>query len=137
MIVHAVHREYWSSLFCFRYAELGGYSSLDFKVTGREACDEVVTQPTVFIKLDAVVNLYHHFCDFFNLYASQHINGSFTDDVQIVIWDTVRLQTLPDVIVWSLPCRRYREIFEIHLLRLGVPSLDIRSGNWLSLRGRG
>ena len=75
----------------FRYAELGGYSSLDFKVSEEEACDEVITQPTVFIKLDAVVNLYHHFCDFFNLYASQHINGSFSDDIQIVIWDTVSL----------------------------------------------
>ena len=35
------------------------------------------------------VNLYHHFCDFFNLYASQHINGSFDDDIHIVMWDTV------------------------------------------------
>ena len=73
----------------FRYAELGGYSSLDFKITEGENCDEIVTQPTVFIKLDAVVNMYHHFCDFFNLYASQHINGSFSDDIQIIIWDTV------------------------------------------------
>ncbi|CAI8028717.1 EGF domain-specific O-linked N-acetylglucosamine transferase [Geodia barretti] len=32
--------------------------------------------------------MYHHFCDFFNIYASQHVNGSFSDDVQIVIWDT-------------------------------------------------
>ena len=58
-------------------------------MNGREHCDEMVTQPTIFIKLDAVVNMYHHFCDFFNLYASQHINGSFSNDVHIVIWDTV------------------------------------------------
>ncbi|CAI8028714.1 EGF domain-specific O-linked N-acetylglucosamine transferase [Geodia barretti] len=70
------------------YAELGGYSSVDFKVKEGEQCDEIVTRPTVFIKLDAVVNMYHHFCDFFNIYASQHVNGSFSDDVQIVIWDT-------------------------------------------------
>ena len=37
----------------------------------------------------AGVNLYHHFCDFFNLYASQHANGSFSDDIYIVRWDTV------------------------------------------------
>jgi hypothetical protein len=35
------------------------------------------------------VNLYHHYCDFFNLFASQHINGSFDDDINIVMWDTV------------------------------------------------
>ena len=36
------------------------------------------------------VNLYHHYCDYFNLFASQHINGSFDDDINIVMWDTVR-----------------------------------------------
>lgn len=71
-----------------RYAELGSYSSLNFEIDEYN-CDEIVVKPTIFIKLDAVVNMYHHFCDFFNLYASQHINGSFSDDVQIVIWDTV------------------------------------------------
>ena len=75
-------------LLASRYAELGGYSSLNFKIDEYN-CDEIVVRPTIFIKLDAVVNMYHHFCDFFNLYASQHINGSFSDDVQIVIWDTV------------------------------------------------
>ena len=33
--------------------------------------------------------MYHHFCDFVNLYASQHMNGSFSTDVYIVMWDTV------------------------------------------------
>lgn len=80
-------------LLASRYAELGGYSSLNFKIDEYN-CDEIVVRPTIFIKLDAVVNMYHHFCDFFNLYASQHINGSFSDDVQIVIWDTVCNDTL-------------------------------------------
>jgi protein O-GlcNAc transferase len=35
------------------------------------------------------INLYHHYCDFFNLYASQHVNNSFDKDINIVIWDTV------------------------------------------------
>ena len=44
----------------------------------------------VFIKLDYGGNMFHHFCDFFNLYVSQHVNNSgFDQDVQIVMWDTV------------------------------------------------
>lgn len=38
------------------------------------------------------VNMYHHFCDFVNLYITQHINNSFSTDVNIVMWDTVSLQ---------------------------------------------
>lgn len=38
------------------------------------------------------VNMYHHFCDFFNLYASQHLNSThpsaFSTDVNILIWET-------------------------------------------------
>ena len=37
----------------------------------------------------SAVNMYHHFCDFVNLYASQHINNSFSRDIRIVNWDTV------------------------------------------------
>ncbi|QQP53152.1 Uncharacterized protein FKW44_005519, partial [Caligus rogercresseyi] len=42
------------------------------------------------IKLDATVNMYHHFCDFFNLYASLHVNGSeymYSDDVRVLVWE--------------------------------------------------
>lgn len=35
------------------------------------------------------VNMYHHFCDFVNLYISQHLNNSFSRDFNIVMWDTV------------------------------------------------
>lgn len=35
------------------------------------------------------VNMYHHFCDFVNLYISQHVNNSFSRDINIVMWDTV------------------------------------------------
>lgn len=38
--------------------------------------------------------MYHHFCDFFNLYVSLHVNNTnikaFDDDIQIVIWETHR-----------------------------------------------
>ena len=40
------------------------------------------------------VNLFHHFCDFLNLYAAQHVNNSFSKDVNIIMWDTVRFLLL-------------------------------------------
>uniref|UniRef100_A0A3B4CFV1 EGF domain-specific O-linked N-acetylglucosamine transferase n=1 Tax=Pygocentrus nattereri TaxID=42514 RepID=A0A3B4CFV1_PYGNA len=36
----------------------------------------------------AQLNMYHHFCDFVNLYISQHLNNSFSRDINIVMWDT-------------------------------------------------
>lgn len=36
--------------------------------------------------------MYHHFCDFFNLYTSLHVNGThkgmFSRDINILIWET-------------------------------------------------
>ncbi|KIH58449.1 hypothetical protein ANCDUO_11345 [Ancylostoma duodenale] len=46
-------------------------------------CDVIFERPTIVMKLDAAVNMYHHFCDFVNLYASQHINGSFNRKVAL------------------------------------------------------
>jgi protein O-GlcNAc transferase len=51
-------------------------------------CDLTITKPTIFIKLDSGYNMYHHFCDFINLYISQHMNNTFTKDIQIILWDT-------------------------------------------------
>lgn len=38
------------------------------------------------------VNMYHHFCDFLNLYASQHVNASgtkmFSKNIHVLIWET-------------------------------------------------
>ncbi|XP_026681109.1 EGF domain-specific O-linked N-acetylglucosamine transferase isoform X2 [Diaphorina citri] len=55
-------------------------------------CDVIIDQPTYIMKIDATVNMYHHFCDFFNLYASQHVNAShpdvFSTDVHIMIWES-------------------------------------------------
>ncbi|XP_041350090.1 EGF domain-specific O-linked N-acetylglucosamine transferase-like [Gigantopelta aegis] len=70
------------------FAELENYSSLDFHPIKDNKCDIVVEKPTYFIKLDAGVNMYHHFCDYVNLYISQHFNNSFSTDVNIVMWDT-------------------------------------------------
>ena len=43
------------------------------------------------------VSMYHHFCDFFNLYASLHVNNSHPDvwsmDVNIILWENYRYQS--------------------------------------------
>ncbi|XP_077583223.1 EGF domain-specific O-linked N-acetylglucosamine transferase [Stigmatopora nigra] len=70
------------------YAELQTYTQLDSNPFHSESCDIVIEKPTVFMKLDAGVNMYHHFCDFVNLYISQHINNSFSSDINIIMWDT-------------------------------------------------
>ncbi|KAI4882580.1 hypothetical protein NFI96_022169, partial [Prochilodus magdalenae] len=70
------------------FAELQTYTELDFHPIDDGHCDVIIERPTVFMKLDAGVNMYHHFCDFVNLYISQHLNNSFSRDVNIVMWDT-------------------------------------------------
>ncbi|XP_063282872.1 EGF domain-specific O-linked N-acetylglucosamine transferase [Pelobates fuscus] len=70
------------------FAELQKYSSLDFKPFEDGQCDIIIKKPTFFMKLDAGVSMYHHFCDFINLYITQHVNNSFSTDVQIIMWDT-------------------------------------------------
>jgi EGF domain-specific O-GlcNAc transferase len=55
-------------------------------------CDIIVDKPTFIMKIDSTMNMYHHFCDFFNLYASLHLNLShpsgFSTDNQIVVWES-------------------------------------------------
>ena len=64
-------------------------------------CDLTIEEPTVIAKLDAGVNMYHHFCDFFNLYLSLHLNYSISSlDPQV--WDTTKqvliLENIPSTI---------------------------------------
>ncbi|KAM4652891.1 EGF domain-specific O-linked N-acetylglucosamine transferase isoform 2-T2 [Discoglossus pictus] len=70
------------------FAELRNYRALSFKPLDEEHCDIIVHKPVYFMKLDAGVNMFHHFCDFVNLYMTQHVNNSFSTDVHIVMWDT-------------------------------------------------
>uniref|UniRef100_A0A2K6EUS1 EGF domain-specific O-linked N-acetylglucosamine transferase n=1 Tax=Propithecus coquereli TaxID=379532 RepID=A0A2K6EUS1_PROCO len=70
------------------FAELQSYTQLNFRPIEDAKCDIVIEKPTYFMKLDAGVNMYHHFCDFINLYLTQHVNNSFSTDVHIVMWDT-------------------------------------------------
>lgn len=73
----------------FRGHELKHFQSHeDFRIDDQH-CDVVLESPTVIIKLDASVNLFHHMCDFVNLYASQFINSSFSKHIDILWWETV------------------------------------------------
>ncbi|RWS31744.1 EGF domain-specific O-linked N-acetylglucosamine transferase-like protein [Leptotrombidium deliense] len=65
------------------FNEISNYKNCDETIK----CDIRITKPTFIVKLDATVNMYHHFCDFVNLYLSQHLNGSFSLDNNILLWD--------------------------------------------------
>lgn len=54
---------------------------------------ETITKLLLFhFNLLTAVNMYHHFCDFFNLYASQHVNFShnraFEADINLLLWES-------------------------------------------------
>ncbi|XP_055952447.1 EGF domain-specific O-linked N-acetylglucosamine transferase-like [Argiope bruennichi] len=70
------------------YAEFEHLTELP-KPIGDETCDLVISEPTFIMKLDATVNMYHHFCDFLNLYATLHLNQTFSTNIHILIWDTI------------------------------------------------
>lgn len=70
------------------YSELQHFESFDKKPLENSMCDIIIEHPTILIKLDAGVNMYHHFCDFINLYVTQHFNGSFAQNVNIIFYDT-------------------------------------------------
>jgi len=62
-------------------------------------CDVFIDKPTYIMKLDATVNMYHHFCDFFNLYMSLHLNATegefaFSKDNHILIWENMRYNSV-------------------------------------------
>nr|XP_039263977.1 EGF domain-specific O-linked N-acetylglucosamine transferase-like [Styela clava] len=68
--------------------QLQSFQPLKSNPFADKSCDIILDKPVVFVQLDSVGNLYHHFCDFFNLYLTQHANNSwFGTDVQIVRWN--------------------------------------------------
>jgi len=69
------------------YSELQTFREFKNPVN-KEMCEKYITEPVILIKLDAGVNMYHHFCDFVNLYLTQHANNKFFQNVRIVYWDT-------------------------------------------------
>ncbi|XP_046991623.1 EGF domain-specific O-linked N-acetylglucosamine transferase isoform X1 [Schistocerca americana] len=77
--------------------EIRYFTELPRRPITDDDCDVVIEKPTFIMKIDATVNMYHHFCDFFNLYASLHINSShpsaFSTDVHILIWESFTYQS--------------------------------------------
>lgn len=72
--------------------ELRYFEKLPNRPIQSNICDIVVEKPTIILKIDASYNMYHHFCDFFNLYLSQHVNlshpAAFDRDNHILIWES-------------------------------------------------
>lgn len=72
--------------------ELRNFRKLSRPPIVNHDCDIVIEKPTFVMKIDAIVNMYHHFCDFFNLYASLHVNLShpagFSTDNHVMIWES-------------------------------------------------
>lgn len=89
--------------------ELRYFTKLDKRPIEEDLCDITIEKPTFIMKIDAsmyshynllriynyvisAVNMYHHFCDFLNLYASLHVNSTdpnaFTTDVHVLIWES-------------------------------------------------
>ncbi|XP_073827085.1 EGF-domain O-GlcNAc transferase [Musca autumnalis] len=57
-----------------------------------DQCDMFINTPTFLMKIDATYNMYHHFCDFFNLYATLFVNQThssvFDRNTQVIVWET-------------------------------------------------
>uniref|UniRef100_A0A8C8J8H0 EGF domain-specific O-linked N-acetylglucosamine transferase n=1 Tax=Oncorhynchus tshawytscha TaxID=74940 RepID=A0A8C8J8H0_ONCTS len=95
------------------YGELQTYTELDLKPTDEEHCDIIFEKPTVFMKLDAGVNMYHHFCDFVNLFYRYGDLFSETwkafsdyDIIHLKTFDTKRV-CFKEVVFTLLPRMRY------------------------------
>ncbi|XP_055921825.1 EGF domain-specific O-linked N-acetylglucosamine transferase [Eupeodes corollae] len=78
--------------------ELRYFEEKEFRpITDDGKCDIVVEKPTYIMKIDANYNMYHHFCDFINLYASLFVNQShplaFHTDTQIIIWESYKYES--------------------------------------------
>ncbi|KAG7167964.1 EGF domain-specific O-linked N-acetylglucosamine transferase-like, partial [Homarus americanus] len=114
----------------------------DTVAAGGRMCDLWVDTPTFIMKIDATVNLYHHFCDFFNLYASQHVNNTdssaFSRDTQRVCFKEVVLPLLPRMvfglyyntpIIWGCENSGLFHAFSHHLIhRLHIPERTVGDG---------
>lgn len=71
------------------FAELEHFEELPRPLDPAEDCDVILDRPTVLMKLDATVNMYHHLCDFVNLYLTLHLNNSLAGDFDVLVWDTL------------------------------------------------
>lgn len=77
--------------------ELRNFETYNERPIETNKCDRIIEKPTIIMKIDANINMYHHFCDFFNLYASQHVNmthpTAFSLDNNIILWETYNYES--------------------------------------------
>lgn len=77
--------------------ELRNFEAYNQRPIEANKCDRIIEKPTFLMKIDANINMYHHFCDFFNLYASQHVNmthpAAFSLDNNIILWETYNYES--------------------------------------------
>ncbi|ODN03890.1 EGF domain-specific O-linked N-acetylglucosamine transferase [Orchesella cincta] len=65
-------------------------------VNPQSQCDQIIKTPVYIMKIDATVNMYHHFCDFMNLFASLFVNSTtnnidmFPTNTKVLIWRTYK-----------------------------------------------
>nr|XP_023853157.1 EGF domain-specific O-linked N-acetylglucosamine transferase-like [Salvelinus alpinus] len=111
---------------CFGYpvctrVDPGWASSLEAaqELFWKQADFGYVTEPTLRHELRKTlrhewVNMYHHFCDFVNLYISQHINNSFSRDIKILMWDTHINNSFSrdiKILMWDTSSYGYGDLF--------------------------
>ncbi|XP_014256588.1 EGF domain-specific O-linked N-acetylglucosamine transferase isoform X2 [Cimex lectularius] len=101
--------------------EMRYFTEID-DIVDSELCDTYIEKPVIIMKIDATVNMYHHFCDFLNLYASQHLNSTnqpkFSTDVHILIWESYRyfssfgvtFEAFTDHPIWNLDTFKGRSV---------------------------
>ncbi|XP_058453938.1 EGF domain-specific O-linked N-acetylglucosamine transferase [Malaya genurostris] len=72
--------------------ELRFFETVSKPLAESNYCDVTIERPSFIMKIDASINMYHHFCDFINLYGSLHVNLSdptaFSTDVNIMVWES-------------------------------------------------
>jgi len=90
------------------------------KGSTRKDCDLVIDTPTYIVKLDASVNMYHHFCDFFNLYLSIHMNYSMSG-MDISSWSVNKQVLILENIPYKSAFKPAWSAFTSH------PLMDIKS----------
>ncbi|XP_071810559.1 EGF domain-specific O-linked N-acetylglucosamine transferase-like isoform X2 [Asterias amurensis] len=76
------------------YGELMEFTPMASDPFVTSSCDVIIEGRTYLMKLDAGINMFHHFCDFVNLYITQHLLNNFSLNVTIVMWDMSNMRYL-------------------------------------------
>lgn len=61
----------------------------NYRQVGDKQCDFHETKQTYFVKMDSPLMMYDYLSSFINLYATMHFNNKFSQNNQIIIWDSI------------------------------------------------